>query len=329
MATYKDAGVDIAAGEETVDRIKPMVRATFTPNVLTDIGMFGAFFDAKFPDYNHPVLVSSMDGVGTKLKVAFMMDKHDTVGQDLVNHCVNDILVCGAMPLYFMDYFATGKLNPATAAEVISGLAIACKENGCALIGGETAEMPSMYAEGEYDMAGTIVGVVEKDNILNGSAVQAGDVLLGLSSTGLHTNGYSLARSVLFKEFTVHSHVEELGCTIGEALLAVHKSYLPMVRPLLQEKLVHGLSHITGGGIVGNTKRILPAGTALDINWNAWELPPIFRLLQRVGDIDNEAMREAFNLGIGLVMVAPEENIDRITALCGEKPVVLGKIVAQ
>jgi phosphoribosylformylglycinamidine cyclo-ligase len=329
MATYKEAGVDIAAGEETVDRIKPMVRATFTPRVLTDIGMFGAFFDAKFPEYEHPVLVSSMDGVGTKLKVAFMAHKHDTVGQDLVNHCVNDILVCGAMPLYFMDYFATGKLDPSVAAEVIGGLARACGENGCALIGGETAEMPSMYAEGEYDMAGTIVGVVEKSRILNGERVQTGDVLLGLASTGLHTNGYSLARAVLFKEWTVNDYIDELGQTLGEALLAVHKSYLPAVRPLLEEGLVHGLSHITGGGIVGNTKRILPTGTTLDINWNAWEIPPIFRLIQSAGSVDDESMREAFNLGIGLVMVAPEENIDRITTLCGEKPIVLGRIAAQ
>lgn len=329
MATYKEAGVDIAAGEETVDRIKPMVRATFTPRVLTDIGMFGAFFDAKFPEYEHPVLVSSMDGVGTKLKVAFMANKHDTVGQDLVNHCVNDILVCGAMPLYFMDYFATGKLDPNVAAEVISGLAKACGENGCALIGGETAEMPSMYAEGEYDMAGTIVGVVEKSRILNGEQVRTGDVLLGLTSTGLHTNGYSLARAVLFKQWSVDNYIEELGQTLGEALLAVHKSYLPAVRPLLEESLVHGLSHITGGGIVGNTKRILPAGTTLEIDWNAWEIPPVFRLIQQAGNVDDESMREAFNLGIGLVIVAPEAHIDRITALCGEKPVVLGRIAAR
>lgn len=329
MATYKEAGVDIAAGEETVDRIKPMVRATFTPRVLTDIGMFGAFFDAKFPEYEHPVLVSSMDGVGTKLKVAFMARKHDTVGQDLVNHCVNDILVCGATPLYFMDYFATGRLEPAVAAEVISGLAKACSENGCALIGGETAEMPSMYAEGEYDMAGTIVGVVEKSRILNGERIRPGDVLLGLASTGLHTNGYSLARAVLFKQWGVDSYIEELGSTLGEALLSVHKSYLPAVRPLLEADLVHGLSHITGGGIVGNTKRVLPAGTALEIDWEAWEIPPVFRLIQHTGTVDDESMREAFNLGIGLVMIAPEENIGQIASLCDEQPVVLGRIVAQ
>lgn len=326
MITYKSAGVDIAAGEETVDRIKPLVRSTFTPRVLTDIGMFGAFFDAKFPEYEHPILVSSVDGVGTKLKIAFMTGIHNTVGQDLVNHCVNDILVCGASPLYFMDYFATGKLNPDVATQVIEGFAVACRENGCALIGGETAEMPSMYSEGEYDLAGTIVGVVEKSNIVDGKNIRKGDVLLGLPSSGLHTNGYSLARAVLFPKFVVSQKIDELGMTLGEALLAVHKSYLPIMKPILEKKIVSGLSHITGGGIVGNTKRILPKGMELEIDWNSWERPPLFDLVQKTGNLAEEEMQKAFNLGIGLIIVASEDKVDEISALCPEKPYLIGRI---
>lgn len=327
MTTYKAAGVDIAAGEETVDRIKPLVRSTFTPGVIGDIGMFGGFFDARFPDYEHPILVSSVDGVGTKLKVAFAMDKHDTVGQCLVNHCVNDILVCGAKPLYFMDYFATGRLNPSVAEQVISGFTVACRENGCALIGGETAEMPSMYHDGEYDMSGTIVGVVEKSKILNGSRVKAGDVLLGLRSTGLHTNGYSLARAVLMKSYSVHDYVDELGMKMGEALLAVHKSYLGTIYPLLEKNLLNGLSHITGGGIIGNTSRIVKNGVQLDINWSAWERPAIYSIIQTLGNVPEEDMRQTFNLGIGLIMIVSPENISEVRAHLTEEPIELGTVV--
>ena len=328
---YKSSGVSIEAGEELVDRIKPLVRSTFTPSVLTDIGLFGACFDARFPDYEHPVLVSSVDGVGTKLKIAFMTCKHDTVGQCLVNHCVNDILVCGASPLYFMDYFATGKLAVGTAEQVITGFATACRENGCALIGGETAEMPSMYSEGEYDVAGTIVGVVEKSKMLRGDSVQEGDVLLGLRSSGLHTNGYSLARNVLFPRFSPTQYFDDLGMTLSEALLAVHTSYLPVIKPILQRpdshELVHGLSHITGGGIVGNTKRVVPKHLRLEIDWSAWELPPLFALIQREGNIADEEMRHVFNLGIGFIVIAPESSVDTLSQLLPEKPVVMGCVM--
>jgi phosphoribosylformylglycinamidine cyclo-ligase len=260
-----------------------------------------------------------------------MTDKHDTVGQDLVNHCVNDILVCGASPLFFMDYFATGALKPDVAEQVIAGFAKACRENGCALIGGETAEMPSMYNEGEYDMSGTIVGVVEKARMLRGEAVQAGDVLLGLPSSGLHTNGYSLARKVLFPRFAHDQYFDDLAMTLGDALLAVHRSYLHVVKPLLEKNtdgnVLHGLSHITGGGIVGNTKRVVPQSLRLDIDWSAWKLPPLFAMIQREGNISDEEMRHVFNLGIGLIMIVPEASVDAVSTLLPEKPVVMGRVV--
>ena len=326
---YKTAGVDIEAGEALVDRIKPFVKRTRTPGVLSELGLFGGFFDASFPDYEHPILVSSTDGVGTKLKVAVMADKHDTVGQCLVNHCVDDILACGAKPLYFMDYFATGRLATDTAADVITGMAKACEENGTALLGGETAEMPSMYADGEYDVAGTIVGVVEKDRILNGTRIGTGDVLVGLPSTGLHTNGYSLARAALFPKYAIDQHVDELGTSIGEALLAVHRSYLNVIMPLLDDDLVHGLSHVTGGGIVGNTSRILQPGQALDIDWKSWDVPPIFSLIQQAGPVDDAEMRQAFNLGIGMIAVVPEANVDTVLdRLKDNGGRVIGRIVA-
>jgi phosphoribosylformylglycinamidine cyclo-ligase len=328
MLTYKSSGVSIEAGDETVSRIKPLVRSTFTPGVISDIGLFGGLFDARFPEYEHPVLVSSADGVGTKLKVAFMTGIHHTVGHDLVNHCTNDILACGAVPLFFLDYFATGKLDPSVAEQVVSGLAAGCRENGCALIGGETAEMPSMYAEGEYDIAGTIVGVVDKKNILRPENVGAGDVLIGLPSSGLHTNGYSLARAALFPKYTPDFYLEDSGTTLGEALLAVHRSYLPVLRPLLNDNLVAALSHITGGGIVGNTKRILPAGAALEIFWDAWEVPSLFRFIQQAGNIPHDDMREAFNLGLGMILAVKAENVQEVlTRLAAEKPVVAGRVI--
>ena len=326
---YKTAGVDIEAGEALVDRIKPFVKRTRTPGVLSELGLFGGFFDASFPDYEHPILVSSTDGVGTKLKVAVMADRHDTVGQCLVNHCVDDILACGAKPLYFMDYFATGRLATDTAADVITGMAKACEENGTALLGGETAEMPSMYADGEYDVAGTIVGVVEKDRILNGTRIGTGDVLVGLPSTGLHTNGYSLARAALFPKYAIDQHVDELGTSVGEALLAVHRSYLNVIMPLLDDDLVHGLSHVTGGGIVGNTSRILQPGQALDIDWKSWDVPPIFSLIQQAGPVDDAEMRQAFNLGIGMIAVVPEANVDTVLdRLKDNGGRMIGRIVA-
>ncbi len=326
--TYKSAGVDIAAGEQTVKNIKPLVRSTFGPRVLADIGHFGGFFDAKFDEYTHPVLVASADGVGTKLKIAFASAKHDTVGQCLVNHCVNDILCCGARPLFFLDYFATGKLDPAVATEVISGFAVACRENGCALIGGETAEMPSIYSDGEYDMSGTIVGIVDKNKIVDGKTISKGDSLIALPSTGLHTNGYSLARAVLLEKFQVGDRPEILGGkSIGEALLAVHRSYLHVVSPLLDKNLLKGISHITGGGIVGNTSRILPEGRTLEIDWNSWRMPAIFELIRTTGNIADEEMRKAFNLGVGmLLVVSPENKQTVLDSLSSSEPFVIGTI---
>jgi phosphoribosylformylglycinamidine cyclo-ligase len=324
--TYKNAGVDIEAGEETVNRIKPLVKSTFNDKVLGNIGLFGGFYDAKFEEYNHPILVSSTDGVGTKLKVAFAADKHNTVGQCLVNHCVNDILCCGAKPLFFLDYFATGKLNPDVAVQVIEGFAKACRENGVALIGGETAEMPSIYAIGEYDMSGTIVGVVEKEMILNGSKVKSGDVLIGLQSTGLQTNGYSLARAVLFNEYKHDTYFDELGETLGEALLKVHSSFFHNVYPLLQKELINGVSHITGGGIIGNTKRIIPENLALDIKWDSWDVLPIFKLIQKIGNVSDEEMRHAFNLGIGMILVVDKNNVSQVIDELNCKSFIIGEV---
>jgi phosphoribosylformylglycinamidine cyclo-ligase len=324
---YKSAGVDIRAGEETVDRIKPLIKRTLTKNVLSDIGLFGGFYDAEFPEYEHPVLVASTDGVGTKLKIAVLADKHNTVGHCLVNHCTNDILTSGARPLFFLDYFATGKLNPEVAASVIEGFTDGCLENGCSLIGGETAEMPSMYADGEYDVSGTIVGIVEKNKIVDGKKIAKGDILIGLPSNGLHTNGYSLARKVLLSKYSVNDFVPELGMTLAEELLKVHRSYLQTITPLLEKEILLGISHITGGGIIGNTKRILQPGLSLDINWSSWEIPPIFRLIQQIGEISDEEMREVFNLGIGLILVVrPEDVTQSLVMLADSAPMIIGKI---
>mgnify|MGYP000464568325 CR=1 FL=1 len=280
--TYKKSGVDIEAGEEVVRRIKKTVKTTFSKNVLADIGFFGAMYDASFPSYKHPVLVSSVDGVGTKLKIAFAMKRYNTVGQDLVNHCVNDIAVCGAAPLYFMDYFATGKLSSTITENVINGFAKACKENSCSLIGGETAEMPGFYKTGEFDIAGMIVGVVEKKNIINGKSITKGDILIGLPSTGLHTNGYSLARAVLQKiPLTKKLSSQQ---TLSDTLLAVHRSYLKPIQELHKKNLVKGISHITGGGIIGNTMRVLPKGLTISLDWEAWERPEIFSFIQKTGN---------------------------------------------
>jgi phosphoribosylformylglycinamidine cyclo-ligase len=330
--TYAQAGVSIAAGDAFVRRIKKDVRSTFTPRVLRDIGAFGSFVDARFPGYRSPVLVSSVDGVGTKLLVARMAGKYNTVGQDLVNHCVNDILVCGAVPLYFLDYYATGRLDVKAASEVISGFAKACRENGCALVGGETAEMPGMYADEDFDLAGTIVGVVDKAKIVDGRKIRRGDVLIGLPSTGLHTNGYSLARAVLLKQFRVDERIPDLGATLGKALLAVHRSYLGAVRPLLGTPALRGMSHITGGGIVGNTMRVIPKGLGLKIDWESWRRPPLFGLIQRLGEVPEEDMRRTFNLGIGLILVAAKGEADRVLRGLqkrGEKPLVIGEVAAS
>ena len=328
--TYKSAGVDIEAGEKTVDKIKGYAKSTFTKSVLADIGMFGAFYEPDFSGYQNPVLVSSVDGVGTKLKIAIEMDKHDTIGQDLVNHCVNDIAVCGAKPLFFLDYYATGKLNPYNAAEVIKGFAIACKENNCSLVGGETAEMPGLYKGEDYDVSGTIVGVVDKLKIIDGKRIKKGDLLIGFPSTGLHTNGYSLARKVLLEKFKVTDHIIELNNTIGDELLKVHKSYLNLIEALKNSVDVKGLSHITGGGIVGNTSRIIPNGLNLQIHWDAWEMPPIFRLIQDTGNISNEEMHKVFNCGIGLIAVISKEDKSQVFQTAkniNEHPLLIGEVI--
>ena len=310
---YRQSGVDIDAGNETVRRIRQLARATFTPGVLSEIGSFGGLFKLDRERYAEPVLVPSADGVGTKLKVALMTGRHDTVGADLVNHCVNDILVQGAEPLFFLDYLATGRLAPDVAAEVIAGVARGCRENGCALVGGETAEMPGFYADGEYDIAGFIVGIVERANVIDGRRIVPGDALLALPSAGLHTNGYSLARRVFFETagWTADTFVPELATTAGEALLAPHRSYLRLVRPLIDRGFVKGLAHITGGGITENLPRILPEGCAADVDLQSWSVPPIFRLLQERGPIARDEMFRAFNMGVGLVIVCAPRDAQR------------------
>jgi phosphoribosylformylglycinamidine cyclo-ligase len=302
---YKQSGVDIDAGNEVVRRIAALARGTFTPGVISDIGSFGGLFGLDAVAVPDPVLVASADGVGTKLRVAFMTGVHTTIGADLVNHCVNDILVQGAQPLFFLDYLATGRLDPAVAAQIIEGLAAACRGNGCALLGGETAEMPGFYADGEYDLAGFIVGVVARRLLIDGRRIEAGDVLIGLPSSGLHTNGYSLARRIAFEAagLKVDSVVPELGTTIGRALLAPHRSYLPIVRPLLATGVIRGMAHITGGGITDNLPRILPDGTCAVVARSAWKVPPIFQWLQRTGEVADAEMLRTFNMGIGLIIV--------------------------
>ena len=329
---YRASGVDIIEGGRSVELMKKAVRSTFTPSVLSDVGHFGGLFRADFPGFREPVLVASTDGVGTKLKVASMTGSYGTVGMDLVNHCVNDILVQGASPLFFMDYIACGRLDATVAAEIVGGLAEACAENGCALLGGETAEMPGFYSPGDYDVAGTIVGVVERDCIIDGSAVRPGMSVIGLSSTGLHTNGYSLARKVLFEDAGLtpeDSPVEFGGRTIGQVLLDVHRSYLAPLRPLLGAGLVKGMAHITGGGIPGNLSRILPEGCGAKLTGD-WEVPAVFRLIRRLGGISPGEMSNAFNMGAGMLLVVEREEAGRVLLIleeAGEKPFTAGSIV--
>ena len=330
--TYSQSGVDISEGERFVQYIKKAVRPTYSRAVLGDVGLFGAFFDGRFRSYTWPVLVSSVDGVGTKLMIAQMMDRHDTIGQDLVNHCVNDIVVCGAKPLFFMDYLATGKLSRGTATRVMSGFVRACKENECALIGGETAEMPGFYEENKYDLSGMIVGVVERRKMITGKGIKKGDVLLGLPSTGLHTNGYSLARTALLSRFAVTDYVEELGGELGDVLLRVHRSYLGIVSSVLRDSRIKALSHITGGGIVGNTMRVVPKGLSLHIDWGIWERPPIFDLIQRCGNVPEDDMRRTFNLGIGLVIIASKSEVGKIARIVrakGDQCLIIGEVTGK
>ncbi|HET9867344.1 MAG TPA: phosphoribosylformylglycinamidine cyclo-ligase, partial [Nitrospira sp.] len=302
MTTYREAGVDIDAGDEFVDRIKPLVRSTFRPEVLADLGGFGGLFRLQAKQYEDPVLVSGTDGVGTKLKIAFMMDRHDTVGIDLVAMCVNDIVVSGAEPLFFLDYFATGKLAVDKAQQVVAGIADGCRQAGCALIGGETAEMPSMYAEGEYDLAGFAVGVVDRPKIIDGKTIKPGDAVLGFASSGLHSNGYSLARRVFFDKakLDLSARLPELDRPLGEVLLTPTRVYAKQILALLREFHIKGIAHITGGGITENLPRVLPNGTRARINRKAWPIPALFGVLSRLGQVDREEMFRVFNMGIGL-----------------------------
>jgi phosphoribosylformylglycinamidine cyclo-ligase len=328
--TYRAAGVDLRSADEFVRRLRRSARATFRSEVLSEIGAFGGFFDARFRGFKHPVLVSSIDGVGTKLKVAAKVGRHDTVGEDLVNHCVNDILVCGAQPLFFLDYLGIGRLSPSIAAEILDGIIRACRKNACALIGGETAEMPGLYRRGEYDLVGTIVGVAERNELLDGSRVREGDQLVALPSSGLHTNGYTLARRVLFPKYRVDDSVDELGTTIGTALLTIHRSYLGAITLLRRSVSIHAMAHITGGGIHGNAMRVVPARLTIRIDWNCWKRPPIFQLIQRVGRISESEMRRVFNLGVGIVFILARKDVRRAFEClqkAGEKPFVIGEIV--
>jgi phosphoribosylformylglycinamidine cyclo-ligase len=330
MTRYADAGVDIDAANRAKKQIRRLARATFNARVLKDIGAFGGFFSlAGLP--RDTVLVASTDGVGTKLKIAFAMNRHGSVGADLVSHCVNDIAVHGATPLFFLDYLATGRLRPKVVAEIVRGIASACRRAGCALIGGETAEMPGFYPENEYDLAGTIVGWVRRREIISGERIRPGDLVLGLASAGLHTNGYSLARKVLLEQagLKLDERVPELGHTLGEELLQPHRSYWPLLGPLIEHGRLKGMAHITGGGLTENPPRILPAGCALEIRLGSWPVPPIFRLIERLGDVPRDDMLRTFNMGIGMVLVLAEkhlEDVGRRLAKSHEKFWIIGRV---
>jgi phosphoribosylformylglycinamidine cyclo-ligase len=314
--SYSDAGVSIDAANVATAKIRELARATFNERTLSEIGSFGGMFDGAFPSLKQPVLVASADGVGTKLKIAFATNTHNTIGRDLVNHCVNDILVQGARPLFFLDYIATGVLAPEVVAGVVEGLAHGCRENNCVLLGGETAEMPGFYSEGEYDVAGFIVGIVDREKVIDGQGITPGDQVLALPSVGLHTNGYSLARKLFFEAagYKVETHLDELGQTIGAALLAPHLSYLPQLSGLLDANFIKGLAHITGGGLTENIPRILPQGTSVHISQGAWPVLPVFKLMQEIGRVPDAEMYRTFNMGVGMVVVASPENAATIKA---------------
>ena len=332
MTTYRDSGVDIDAGDEFVDRIKPLVRSTFRPEVLTDLGGFGGLFGFQANKYKEPVLVSGTDGVGTKLKIAFLMDKHDTVGIDLVAMCVNDIAVSGAEPLFFLDYFATGKLSVSKAQEVVKGIAEGCRQAGCALIGGETAEMPSFYPDGEYDLAGFAVGAVDRPKMIDGRGIVPGDVIVGLASSGLHSNGYSLARRVLFDhaKLTVTSRLPELDRPVGDVLLTPTRIYAKQILSLVQEFPIKGIAHITGGGITENLPRVFPSGVRARIHRSRWAVPPIFSVISQFGSVAREEMYRVFNMGIGLILVVPPDLAGAVMARAlalGDQGYLIGDIV--
>ncbi len=331
--TYSDAGVSIEAANVAVERIREMARSTFNARTLSEIGSFGGMFDGAFPSLRSPVLVASADGVGTKLKVAFETNTHNTIGRDLVNHCVNDILVQGARPLFFMDYIATGALSPEVIAGVVEGIARGCRENNCVLLGGETAEMPGFYAAGEYDVAGFIVGIVDREKVIDGKSIAAGDRVLGLPSVGLHTNGYSLARKLFFEVagYNASTHLEELNTTVGQALLESHPSYLPVLEGLLDTGTIKGLAHITGGGLIDNIPRILPEGTAVEIRRGSWPQLPIFTLIERLGNVAAAEMHRTFNMGVGMVVVCADSDAQTIRThveSLGVKIYDIGRVIA-
>ena len=329
--TYADAGVNIDRANRTKQRIKYLAHKTFNKSVLSEIGGFGGLFSIPLK-YKDPVLVSSVDGIGTKLKIAFEMKVHHTVGGDLVNHCVNDIAVQGAAPMFFMDYLATGKLEPEIAEKIVEGIAEACKHNGCALIGGETAEMPGFYPEGEYDLAGFIVGAVDREKIVNGKNVQIGDVILGLPSNGLHTNGYSLARKLLFEvaKYTPETYVNEIKGKVGNELMRPHKSYWPVLHKLIDSECVSAMAHITGGGITENLPRVLPRGTGAVIELGSWPVQPIFEHMQNLGNVPQEEMLRTFNMALGMLLVVPKKKLKKTQTLkerASEKGYTVGRIV--
>ncbi len=328
--TYRDAGVDIEEADRAVAQIKRHAAKTFNPQVLTSIGSFGAGFSLK--GWRDPVLISSADGVGTKLKIAFATGRHDTIGEDLVNHCVNDIAVQGAKPLFFLDYFAVGKLDAAICASVVSGIARGCKNNGCALIGGETAEMPGFYEPGEYDLAGFIVGAVERKRMITGADIEPGDVLLGLPSQGLHTNGYALARKLLLEngKHSLHARIPELQRTLADELLRIHRSYLKPIQAVHEARLLKGAAHITGGGLTDNIPRVLPKNCAAEIDPRSWPTQPIFELLRKAGNLEENELRRTFNLGIGMVLIVSPKKIGfvrQILAKLKEPCYEIGRVV--
>ena len=330
--TYADAGVNIDQANRTKQRIKYLAHKTFTKGVLSEIGGFGGLFAIDKTKYVDPILVSSVDGVGTKLKLAFEMKVHHTIGADLVNHCVNDIAVQGAAPMFFMDYLATGRLDPGVAEKVVEGLAEACKHNGCALIGGETAEMPGFYPEGEYDLAGFIVGVVERERIVTGKTVEPGDIIIGLPSTGLHTNGYSLARKLLFEvaKYEPETYVNEIKGKVGNELMLTHRSYWGIIKKLVAAECVSAMAHITGGGITENLPRVLPRGTAAAVDLGSWTVPPLFEHLRELGNVPQEEMLRTFNMGLGMLLVVPLAKFKKAQSVLervGEKAVTIGRIV--
>jgi len=327
--SYKSAGVNISEADKFVKGISPLVKSTFSKNVIQGIGNFGSFYQVEFKKYKSPVLVSSVDGVGTKLKIAAMLNKYDTIGEDLVNHCVNDIAVCGAVPQFFLDYYAVGKLKSKTAQEVVTGLIRGCKINGCSLIGGETAEMPGVYHGDDFDLAGSITGIVEKSKIVDKNNVKKGDVLIGLASNGLHTNGYSLVRKIFDTKEKLSQKYAGLKNPIGIELLNTHKSYLKIIQSSLKKFKINSISHITGGGIEGNTKRVVPQNLKIKVDYDSWDRPAIFDIIQVKGNVDEKDMRQTLNLGIGLIFIVSPKIVDKFTKFLTsqkEKHYIIGNI---